>query len=235
MRCLLAGSLAAALRCQLPVLLEFDLTRLVVIVVDEVECCAPFLTTIIELFLIRRGFWRLSRGQVDPDKTESVDVNVYAEKIVLGFVEVGQILVARGFGEPTVQPVGPSVVSARKDTVRPMLTLDNTVCAMPTDVVESIDVAFTVLGYNKPIARRLILDPISRTPKALLVRHQQPSPRKDGPSFQLVRLLRGRLATAVQRYGGRHGARCFGSSKNLEDSRSSTLARNANGTTDSVV
>src|SRR5437016_14628525 len=68
------------------------------------------------LKIIRPGnLWLGFAIQVDPDKTVVVNVNVYWEKAILAFVEIGQVLIAGGFGKFAVETIRPAVIKTSKD------------------------------------------------------------------------------------------------------------------------
>ena len=102
------------------------------------------------LKIIRPGnLWLGFAIQADPDKTVLVNVGVYREETILAFVEMGQVLITRGFGKLAVETIGPAVIEASKDLGLALLLGDQRESSMPADIVESIDVALAVLTQHK--------------------------------------------------------------------------------------
>lgn len=128
----------------LPVEITFDLVGVVELVIVEIKLAVPFLLVdVVEMFF-PGYFWGLFGVHVDPDEAVDVDFDVDAKETVLLLLIPLQVLIARSFGEFSIQAVRPAVVSASEDLRVAFLLLHDRVSTMSTDVVEGIDVSSTV-------------------------------------------------------------------------------------------
>jgi hypothetical protein len=102
------------------------------------------------LKIIRPGnLWLGFAIQVDPDKTVVVNMDVYWEETILAFIEIGHVLIARGFGKLAVETIGPAMIEASKDLGLALLLGNHRKTSMSADIVEPIDVSLAVLTQHK--------------------------------------------------------------------------------------
>lgn len=111
--------------------------------------CHFFIDTFITLFPANIGLTRL---QVRPDETKLVNVNIDRKETLLCFVEPFNGIEAGCFREFAVQSIAPTVVLATEDIGCTTLHLHYRKCSVSTNVVEAVDLAFTVFDQEERVS-----------------------------------------------------------------------------------
>jgi hypothetical protein len=108
--------------------------------------CHFFVDTFIALFPANVGLTRL---QVRPDEAKLVNVDIDRKKTLLCSVEPFNSIEAGCFREFAVQSIAPTVILATEDTGCTTLRLYYRECSVSTNVVEAVDLAFTVFDQEE--------------------------------------------------------------------------------------
>ena len=174
----------------LPVVLAIELVAMVELILVEVELLEALLLVDGVKLLLPRHLGFLVAVHVDPDEAVDVDVDVDGEEAVDGLVEAVEFLVLRSFSQFAVEAVRPAVVSTGKDGLFALVLLDDGVGAVPTYVVERVDLAVTPADDDDVVVGDGVSQEFAGLANAVLVGDEEPPSGEDCSPFQLVHLLR---------------------------------------------
>ena len=179
---------------ELPVVVASHLPSVVELVVVKVVVLQPLRLIDASKLRVPGNLRPLTSIEVHPDEAGVVNVNMDREEAVDRLVEAGEVLVARGFGQLAVKPVGPAVVLARESALSVsgiLALLDNGERAVPTDIVESVDLSCAVLCDDEFEPGNLIAKPVSRLSETDRMCNHHPSLAEDGSALELIHFWRG--------------------------------------------
>src|SRR5699024_10024309 len=111
--------------------------------------------------ILERNFWLLTSIKIHPDKPIVIHMNMNREQTILALIKPIQLLIPRRLGKLAVKTIRPSMVLARENTRLARFLRHHGKSAVAADVVEGVDISFTILDEDKGETRNGVLEPVA--------------------------------------------------------------------------
>lgn len=177
------------IRENLPVVFPVKLVGVIQLIVVEVVRFVSFLFVNVCEVLLPWDLGRCFAIHIHPDEAVDVDLDMNFEQTILILIKTVQVLIARCFGELSIQSIRPAVVSTSQNFgISMAFILNDRICTVSAYIVEGVDVVLSVTRDDEVEPSHLIAKPVTGLFQARAMGNEEPSFGENGTPFQLIHL-----------------------------------------------